>query len=151
QDGSITRAEVPLAAGLKATFRVTSDVGVDTAGTAEADGSRTWKLDGALDGDHDVLITTMPLTGQWFANDFGGASYVARLSQKAELLGVFEITSDELLLRGVVSPKDGVDQTELTYDPPVVVLSFPIGAGGGWKTTSTVTGQLSGVYGIYTE
>src|SRR6185369_4022284 len=120
QDGSITRAEVPLGPGLHATFEVAENVPVDTAGAMQGDGSRAWDLSGALSGDHGELVETLPLTGQWFAADFPGASYASRLSDTSNLLGVFEINDTELLLRGVASPQPGVQQTKLTYNPPVV-------------------------------
>ena len=150
RDGVITRAEVPLAAGLHATFRVATDATVDTAGHDEA-GVRHWDLSGELSGDHSTLIETLPLAGTWFGGDFPGASYAARLSDTQDLLGVFEITDDALLLRGVVSPDEGLFRTNLAYDPPVVVLSFPIERGDTWSTESTASGLSMGVFAIATE
>ncbi|MFO0554112.1 MAG: hypothetical protein U0271_37370 [Polyangiaceae bacterium] len=149
-DGSITRAEVPLAPGLDAKFRIAGDVTFDTSGDMVA-GTQTWDMSGNLSGDHAVLLETLDITGAWYADTFPGASYAVRLSDSSDLLGVFEITSDSLLLRGVVSPADGITKTELTYDPPVVVLAFPLQKDDTFQTTSTVTGYASGVYSIYTE
>jgi hypothetical protein len=64
---------------------------------------------------------------------------------------VFQITDDALLLLGVVSPNPGVQQTRLTYDPPVVVLAFPLAETHTFSTTSMVTGQAVGVAALYTE
>ncbi len=150
-DGTITRAEMPLAAGLHATFQIAADVTVDTAGTDEGDGRRRWDLAGALDGDHAVLVELQELTGKWYEGSFAGASYAARLSDASDEIGVFEITDDALLLRGVVSPEGGLLRTELTYDPPVTVLSFPLTAGKTWSTESTVTGVTLGVATFATE
>lgn len=150
-DGAIDRAEVPLAAGLQATFQVASNVMVSTAGVTQMDGSRTWDLSGNLTGDHKTIVETLPLTGAWYEADFAGATYVSRLSDSQDLLGVFELTQTELLLRGVVSPAPGVTQTKLTYNPPVTVLSFPLTEGKTFMTTSTVSGQASGVAVLYTE
>ncbi|MBI5479648.1 MAG: hypothetical protein HY906_12365, partial [Deltaproteobacteria bacterium] len=149
-DGVITRAEMPLKAGLHATFRVATDAVVDTAGTPQGSGRR-WDLTAALDGDHALLSETRPLAGTWFAGKFGGATYAARLSDGNDLLGVFEVTADALLLRGVVSPDDGLTRTELTYDPPVTVLAFPLQSDATFSTTSIVSGLASGLWSAYGE
>lgn len=151
RDGTITRAEVPLQAGLFATFRVGQNATIDTAGEAAPDGARTWDLTGALPGDHGVRVELLPIDGQWFAASFPGASYATRLSESAELLGVFEITPDALLLRGVVSPEDGLFKTELTYEPAVKVLSFPLTSGTTFTTDATVTGTAQGAFSFYSE
>lgn len=150
-DGVITRAEVPVAAGRRATFRVALDAPVDTGGQLQNDGSRRWDLATGLSGDHDVEVELAPIAGQWFAGAFPGATYATRLSDTEELLGVFEATEQALLLRGVVSSAGGASRTELVYDPPVQVLRFPIGNDAAWHTESTVSGQASGVWSYYSE
>ena len=150
-DGVIEREKVPMAAELSSTFRIASDVTVDTAGTTDESGNRIWSLDGPLPGDQKVLVETLPVSGTWFAAKFPGATYAARLSQSEELLGVFEAAPSALLLRGVVSPEDGLLRTELTLDPPVVVLKFPLALGATWSTSTAVSGVALGVPGIYSE
>jgi hypothetical protein len=150
-DGVITRAEVSIAAGRRATFRVALDTPVDTAGQLQNDGSRRWDLSTSLSGDHDVEVMLDPVEGQWFADSFPDATYVTRLSDTEELLGVFEATDQALLLRGVVSPGGGSGRTELVYDPPVQVLRFPIDNSATWQSESTVSGQASGVLAYYSE
>lgn len=149
-DGIITRAEVPMRAGLRATFRAASDATVDMRGTMEG-GVRAWDLSGALSGDADLLVELTAIRDQWFASDFPGAGWVTRLSADADLLGVFAIDADALRLLGVVSPEDGLTRTRLTYDPPVVVLRFPLRAGDTYSTASSVSGQALGVLTAYTE
>jgi hypothetical protein len=149
-DGVVARAEVPLKAGLHATFRVATDVTVDLVGT-QVGGVRTWDLAGALTGDHALLAETRDYSGTWYAPDFAGGTYSARLSDGNQLLGVFEVTADALLMRGVVSPDSGFTQTELTYDPAVKVLAFPLQSGTTFTTDSLVTGQASGVWSAYGE
>jgi hypothetical protein len=152
KDGSISREETPLAAGLRATYRVATGVPINTAGTTNPDGTRHWDYSGALTGDHTLVIETVAPTGQWFASDFSGATYTVRLSDSKDLLGVFEITPSALLLRGVVSPADGATtRTKVTYSPVASTLTFPMQKGSTWSTSSTVSGQASGFYTTYTE
>jgi hypothetical protein len=150
-DGLLERSEVPLAAGLNAKFLVSGQTPVSSTGDLQPDGSRIWDLTVALTGDHLALVETQPLAGKWFADQYPGASYAARLSESSDLLGIFEVTTTSLLLRGVVSPASGLAQTELTYSPPVTLLDFPLSDGKTWSTTSNVTGTAQGIAAIYAE
>lgn len=149
-DGSITREESPLRAGLYATFRIAESTPVDTAGTMTG-GERRWDLSSALAGDHDERIELLSPTGTWWSGEFPLASYAARLSASSDNLGVFQIRDDALVLLGVVSPADGVTRTLLENDPPVEVLRFPLRMGDTWSITTTVSGQALGVVSAYTE
>lgn len=151
KDGLITRAEVPIQAGLKATFRVAADVDVDTAGTPGANGTRTWDFSGALADDANVIIETMALTNKWYAPKYSGATYASKLRSSSDLIGVFETAPATLALRGVVSPDDGLYRTELAYDPSVAVLSFPLKMDDTWTTDTTVSGVAEGYPVSYTE
>jgi hypothetical protein len=151
QDGTITRAETPLGAGLSAKFRIAPNVTLSTAGVKQADGSAAWDFSPTVPQDHDALLEALPLAGAWYAAQFPGASYAMRLSDAQDLLGVFEITGSSLLLRGVVSPTSGASQTELVYSPPATVLQFPLKMGASWTTQSTVSGTLSGIPATYFE
>lgn len=150
-DGTITRAELPLAPGRTATYRVALDVDVDTAGQLGAGGARTWDLAAALSGDADVELSLLAPADQWWADAFPTATYATRLSAEADLLGVFELTDTRLRLLGVVSPAAGTFRTELTYDPPVDVLVLPLAPSATWEVDTTVTGLAQGVASIYTE
>jgi hypothetical protein len=149
--GTILASQVVLMAGLHATFRFAENVTVSTAGETLADGSRVWDLSGALAGDQDVLIETLPPAGTWYASAFPDSSYAALLSNTTNLLGVFQVTPSGLNLQGVVSPESGAEQTKLTYSPSVTTLEFPLIQGASWSTDATVTGTAEGVYGVYTE
>lgn len=149
-DGTVTRMEMPLGAGLHATFKIATNATFNTAGS-NADGGFTWDFTPALSGDKSTLVETQPLAGKWFENKFAGATYAVPLSSTDTLLGVFEVANDGLLLRGVVSPTDSVTATELTYSPPAKFLSFPMSAGSSWTTTSTVSGRLNGGFWTQTE
>ena len=150
-DGMITSAEVPLVAGLHATFRIAENVPVSTAGTMQPDGSRVWDLTAALSGDHDVLVETLSPIGAWYASSFANATYATPLSDTSTLLGVFQANTSAVLLQGVVSPTSASPQTELTYAPAVPSLKFPLKLNDTWQTMSTVTGTASGIQSVYTE
>ena len=151
-DGTILAAEVPLIAGLKATFRVGTNVSnVSTAGQTQPDTSRIWDLTAALSGDHARAVTTDSVVGAWYAASYAGATYATRLSESSDVLGIFEKSNNTLSLLGVVSPADGVTATKVTYNPAAVTLQFPMTMGSTWTTTSTITGNVSGIASYYTE
>ncbi len=150
-DGVITRDEVPIEVGLSAKFEAATNVTFSTSGTPIAGGKRDWNLAASFSGDHQSVYETLPIAGQWFAGQYAGATYAAKLSESSDLLGVFEVTNDAILLHGVVSPTSGATQTELTYEPPVAVLEFPLMMGKTWSTNSVVSGMAEGVFATYTE
>jgi len=149
-DGVIARDEIPLQAGLNAKFKIATDVDIDTHGVDQG-GTLTWDYSIALPGDHLTILELQKIDSLWFAPKFPTATYAARLSESADLLGVFQITDDQLLLLGVVSPADGMTRTELKYEPAVVVLQFPIEQGKTWSTNSQVSGVAMGVASLYSE
>lgn len=150
-DGTLQRDEVPLGPGLMAPYRAAQDVVIDTSGVMNGDGTRSWNLDVALEGDHTLLVETTAVADAWWAADFPDASYASRLSESADLLGVFRVTDDALLLLGVVSPEDGAARTSLAYDPPVTVLQFPFAPGASWSSEADVSGVAQGIGVFYTE
>jgi hypothetical protein len=151
KDGLITRAEVPIEPGLRATFRVAEDVDVDTAGTPQANGARSWDFSGALANDANVIVETMALTDKWYAAKYSGATYASKLTASSDLVGVFETGPGALEMRGVVSPADGLYRTELAYDPAVAILAFPLKMDATWTTDSSVSGVATGVPSAYSE
>ncbi|MDB4937507.1 MAG: hypothetical protein JWP87_4479 [Labilithrix sp.] len=153
KDGTITRDEVPIVAGLHATYKIGKDEEVSTAGTPGAGGKRTWDFSAALASDVSVLVETQPLAGKWYASKFAGASYASKLSESSNLLGVFETSPGALLLRGVVSPTESSPKTELTDTPAVSVLKFPLTVGSKWTTDTDVSGtaQDFALVGTYHE
>jgi hypothetical protein len=150
-DRDITTNEVTLAAGLSANFAFASNVTFDTGGKKNADGTRTWELDKPFAGEKKVRVETKSLIGSWFDKDFSGATYTTRLTQSSDLLGVFERTSGELLLRGIASPESSFNATKVTYAKPVGVLQFPLKPGKNWSAESQVTGTYLGVFTTYSE
>ena len=145
KDGTITRDEVPIAAGLHATYKIGKNEAVSTSGTPAAGNKRVWDFSAALASDMSVLIETLPLTGKWYASKYAGATYASKLSESTDLLGVFETSPGALLLRGVVSPTQSSSSTQLNYAPAVSVLKFPLMMGATWTTDATASGTASGV------
>jgi hypothetical protein len=158
-DGTITRDEVPMQAGLHANFEFAENVTVDSAGVMNANGSYAWDLTGPFqasgttpyDGDHTVLVTTNDPTGQWFSSEFAAATYTTKLSDTANLLGIFEGTTTALQLLGVASPTSGSSQTELKYATPIDAIAVPMQLGSTWTSNSVVTGTAEGLTVDYTE
>lgn len=150
-DGSLTLAELPLAAGKSATFRVALDATFDTAGTPDGGGARRWDLTGALANDHDAELALLSPAGAWWAAEFPAATYAATLSATSDLLGVFHVDATGLTLLGVVSPAAGATQTKLEYAPPAKVLAFPISEGATWSSDSVVSGTAQGFIVAYSE
>lgn len=150
RDGVISRDELPLQAGLAATFAVASGVSFDTAGT-DVDGKTVWDLTTEFDGERRELVELTDPAGTWWETTFPDADYYTPLSGQSDLLGVFQITDEALLLLGVVSPEDGLTKTELTYEPAVPVLRVPLQTGDEWEVDSTVSGFYNGVYSLYSE
>lgn len=150
-DGTLTRAELPLPLSVAVVRRVALDAAVDTAGATRGDGTRLWDFEGPFSGDADRTDQRVPIVGEWFADDFPGGTYALPLSADDDLLGVFQLTDDALLLLGVVSPDDGAFRTELEYDPPAPVWRFPLRVAESWEETSAVSGVLNGVVSVYSE
>lgn len=150
-DGRIEASEIDFAANRTAPFRVATDVMVDTAGVLETDGTRTWDFSGTYPNDVAVQKQTLSVEGEWYQDSFPSATYAARLSEANDTLGVFQVTSDALLLLGVVSPEDGVTRTELVYDPPAKILAIPLVLGESFSSESVVTGLFEGLVTNVTE
>lgn len=140
RDGKVSRGEVVLKAGLRATFEVAHEVKVDTAGTMK-DGGRYWDLAKSYEGDDPETIEFKSMDGKWFKPDYPDADYAMKLAGDSEELGVFDATPKGLYLLGVVSPEEGsFGETNIAYDPPVEVLKFPLEKGATWKTETTARG-----------
>jgi hypothetical protein len=150
-DGTLTRAELVMAAGQVATFRVATDATVDTAGTQQPGGDRAWSLAAALPGDRALEVALIAPAGTWWAPSFPAASYAIRLSADSTLLGVMRLDAAGVALLGVVSPEAGFGRTELAYDPPVPLLPTPLAPSAQWSTTTTITGLAQGVTSFYSE
>jgi hypothetical protein len=105
-----------------------------------------------LPGDRRLLVEAQDPAGRWFSPDFPDASYVARLSESSDLLGIFKIAPGELQLLGIASPQSGTSSTKVKYSVPVVTLKYPLKRGDTWSSDATGTGTVSGIpFATYTE
>ncbi len=144
-DGTITREEVPIAAGLHATYKIGSNADLPTGyvtGVVGAGGKRTWDFSGPVNNDVSVLVETQSLKGKWYETAYPNATYATKLSESSDLLGVFETSPGALLLRGIVSPSapTSTTGTHLTYAPGVDVLDFPLKLSAAWSTDAIASG-----------
>ena len=149
-DGVIERTELLFDPGLQVNYLAAQAVTFDTAGST-IDGETVWDMSVDFPGDQTSSGEFLAIEGQWFEPSFPGASYAARLTDADDLLGVFEATDSALTLRGVVSPVGGAQRTELVYDPPVTVLSFPLVQGKSWSSEAQVSGVALGLPTFYSE
>lgn len=149
-DGLIERSELFFEPGLQVNYLAAQAVTFDTAGTT-IEGETVWDMSVDFPGDQTSSGEFLSIEGQWFQPSFPGATYATRLTDGDDLLGVFEATDSALTLRGVVSPVGGTGRTELVYDPPVTVLSFPLIQGKSWESDANVTGVALGIPTVYTE
>jgi hypothetical protein len=152
-DGVIARDEIVIIVPTSVPFRTSGETAVDLVGTKHPDGTRQWDLSGALAGDHDSMVATAPLAGTWFASQFSSGQFITPLSGAGvtDLLGIYAAKEDTLQILGAASKESGLTQTQLTYDPPVDTLVFPLHMGQHWETRSSVTGAANGVPVLFTD
>lgn len=152
-DGVIDRDEVVILVPATANFRTSGETTVDLVGTKATDGSRHWDLSDVLAGDHDAVVATAPLTGNWFASQFSSGQFVTPLSGAGatDLLGVYTASTTKVQILGAASKESGLSQTQLTYSPPVDAFAFPLHMGQHWQGQSTVTGTALGVFSVFSD
>ena len=118
---------------------------------AGPDEPRRWDMTSEFVTDETHTLGLDPVDDFWFANQHPSATYVGRIPGLTDVVGVFEVTDDALLLRGSASPDPGPTATALSFDPPVAVLSFPLEANAQWDVVTDVTGVVDGVPVFYEE
>ena len=133
-NNQIDLTEFPAIPGVVQTYLKATDVRVDTSGD-------DWDLLPSLMNEQQITVRLEVIDDQWFAPTFPEATYVAPIAGEETLLGVYELTESQLLLRGVVSESEEFHlKTELIYTPPALIMSFPLEVGDSWESTSTITG-----------
>lgn len=138
-DGTIERDEIVFDTEADATYLVAQDVQVDTEGRRTEDG-RVWDYTSRREGDTETEVQLTPVDDQWFASKFPEAEFTMKLAGDSQELGVFKPTETALLLLGVVSPDGDGTHTEISYEPPIEILKFPLEKGETWRTESEASG-----------
>ena len=148
-DGDVTASDVPVVPGLPLRFveanSASGDLPVDVDGT-DANGAVTWDFTTAEPGDGPFQVQADFLADQWYASSFadeapldhGVGAYVAPLA--ADTVAIFRRSDADLVILGVASVEQG--RTLITYDPPILVLRFPLTDGASFTSTSTGSGTF---------
>jgi hypothetical protein len=136
-DGVITREELifPVGAALRYLENppgTTATVAPD--GAFGASGVLEWDLTSSA--GQALTLTLEPVSAQWFAGSFPGATYATTTDPGSGTLGIFRVTDAALELLGFASPEP--DRTLMVYDQPIASLRFPIRAGDAWVTGATI-------------
>jgi hypothetical protein len=148
-DGVLQRAEIPAMPGLGGFFMATPSDESTTVDLTKKSGG--WDFSGSKPGDTKVFDGLSSPTGAWWQSSFPEASYGQLLDAETGYLGIYQIDDGHLYLLGVVSPDPGFYRTELSYDPKIDVLRFPLANGDHWTVTSNVSGLASGIGFFATE
>jgi hypothetical protein len=150
-DGTVTAAEVPLVLGGSLPLRLARDVAFATAGTVGEDGVRRWDFTVALTGDAAIERVVRAPDELWAPDTFPDATYALEVAGSDELLGVYGRTADAVLLQGLQSVADGLERTDLVYEPPLETLPLPLAESDTWETESASSGWALGYYSLYWE
>lgn len=142
-DGTITKAELPIVLGAQMKMRVGTNAPVSTAG-AMVSGVRTWDLSGALPGDKDVVFEPKAVAGQWFESSYPTGQYAVRMNGVQDTLGILQADASNLWLLGMASPMASPGATEVTYHQPVPTLAYPLQLGAKWSGTGIIGGSYQG-------
>jgi hypothetical protein len=105
-----------------------------------------WHFDQELEEEIAVYLEAESAGSHWFALDYPDATFVTRIAGTATMLGIYQRTLEHILLLGIASRDgDATTRTQITYDPPVEVIRFPLQVGDTHTTESSAHGQYEGV------
>jgi hypothetical protein len=145
-DGVIDRSEEPFLVGLGTLFAV-NPAGTTVSVNLKPVGG-VWDFTAMVPNERKTFDQLLSPGGTWWAADFPNATYAEILDDGQSLYGVYQVTSDSLLLLGVVSEQEGLQKTELTYSTPIQMLKFPLKQGDSWTSESNASGLASGVVAV---
>jgi hypothetical protein len=137
-DGVISRDELVFAPGIEVRYRINPEgtlANVNVRGTPRPDGTTAWDFSDPA-GDL-VTLSLGTASDQWYAPQFPGAQYAARLDPRMPLVGAYRAGDSSVDLLGVASEREA-DGTRLTYDTPVPLLRFPLMRGASWVAEANV-------------
>lgn len=146
-DGLLTAAELPALAaqGAIATFTqnapgTTTEVPPLEGTWDEACDCTRWDFSAPAAGDETVYDSVLPVESFWFSDRYPDADFVQSFGGGS--LGVYLLDADGLALAGIASAAEG--ETALVYDPPLVLVSLPMGAGDAWQGAGEAAGLFEG-------
>lgn len=143
RNGKLERSELLFKVGTSVTYREAASVTVDLKGSTNNEGKTVWNFVGPYAGSKKVVDELQPMKGAWFEKLYPDATYASILDRSLGLVGVFQVTGDALLMRGVASEK--ASSTKLKYDTPIKLFQFPMEVGTKWTSTGTSTGTMRSV------
>ncbi len=129
--------------GVDIPYRLAFDVDIDTSPSVDGD-TYHWDLSDDFNGDATEILSLDDPDDWWFGDDFPDATYTTPLSAAEAEMGLFELRDDGLYLQGIASPEDDLSTTELTHDPAVPLIAFPLEEGDQWTTTADISGAYDG-------
>ena len=141
-DGVIDADEVPVAVGVPVEYLVSTDRGVDLAGSVSGDGARVWDFSAEDVGDVVTAITARPAQGQWYADQFPDGEVALGSDSSGAIDAIYKRDDRGLWLLGLASvqPSPPAGTTLLVYDEPVAVLRFPLRPDDAWTSIGTISG-----------
>lgn len=146
-DDQIDRCELAPAIGTTIRYVVSAPDEtrkVDLAGTLDEDGETHWDFATDFATDQTLSIVPTTLEGKWYQASFDPDAFVTPFDRSGKLDSIGLLTQDSLQLLGLASseedPKEG--KTLLVYDPPIVVLQFPVEVGQSFVSTGEIVNGL---------
>jgi hypothetical protein len=135
-DGLLERSEMPTQLATPVPYLIARNATIDLSST---------ELDfrAELAGEEKRNISALPISDQWYADEFPASSIVVALGADEDSFGVLESSDAAIRLLGIVSAQP--DHTLLHYQTPIDLYRFPITRGSQWSSSSSVTGTLAAV------
>lgn len=150
-DEQITSGELAAAIGVPVRYLV-SPAGVtrevNTVGANDDEDVLVWDLSVDLADDQEIVVTPETPKDKWYAGSFPPDAFITPFDAGARVDSIGRLDETGLYLLGLASrqqdPPEG--QTLLVYDPPILVLQFPIQPGNEHSSTGSITnGTFRGV------
>ncbi|MBK8942264.1 MAG: hypothetical protein IPM79_32835 [Polyangiaceae bacterium] len=149
-DGQIDRSELRPAIGTPVRYVVSPPDAtrqVDLGGV-EIEGDLTWDFATDYADDQALTVTPSSLEGKWYQASFADGAFVTSFDRDGDLESIGLVRNDSLVLLGLASSEENPPEgtTLLVYDPPIVVLQFPVTVGQQFISTGEITnGLVSGL------
>lgn len=149
-DDQIDRKELRPAIGVPVRYVVSppdTTRPVDLTGV-EVEGDLSWDLAVDYADDQALTVTPSSLEGKWYQGSFADGAFVTAFDRSGELESIGLVRDDSLVLLGIASREESpaAGTTLLVYDPPIVVLQFPVTVGQEFVSSGEIVDGL--LYGL---